>query len=300
MARTGSGCPVCNRKPSTRASTRRSVLPGGSERFFFGLPASLCDVCQQLYLDPDLIEMLSVPEGRCTFAIEIRPGAAARSLVERRLLLARPRRSPAGAATWLPIQATSASCERSSDTAAVTRPARCPCSACRARAALRAHGRAPSLRQARACSASFCARNGCSFSSRTRSGGRVPAARWSATTIRSRRRRWSWVTTTGIGACSSSRRANEARCLARAAAADGVEERPRRAGHGLVDELVDVLARDRPARPVERQLLELGVGQLGHPAAVDVAFAYVGADAFGEQAGGARARGEMPSSWRAR
>ena len=27
-------------------------------------------MCQQLYLDPDLIELLSVPEGRCTFAIE--------------------------------------------------------------------------------------------------------------------------------------------------------------------------------------------------------------------------------------
>ena len=37
---------------------------------FFGLPASLCEICQQLYLDPDLIELLEVPEGRCTFAIE--------------------------------------------------------------------------------------------------------------------------------------------------------------------------------------------------------------------------------------
>jgi hypothetical protein len=27
-------------------------------------------LCQQLYLDPELIELLDVPEGRCTFAIE--------------------------------------------------------------------------------------------------------------------------------------------------------------------------------------------------------------------------------------
>ena len=45
-------------------------LPEGDERLFFGLPASLCEICQQLYLDPDLIELLEVPEGRCTFAIE--------------------------------------------------------------------------------------------------------------------------------------------------------------------------------------------------------------------------------------
>ena len=45
-------------------------MDDGSEKFFFGLPASLCEMCQQLYLDPDLIELLSVPEGRCTFAIE--------------------------------------------------------------------------------------------------------------------------------------------------------------------------------------------------------------------------------------
>jgi hypothetical protein len=30
----------------------------------------LCSKCQQLYLDPDLIELLDVPDSRCTFAIE--------------------------------------------------------------------------------------------------------------------------------------------------------------------------------------------------------------------------------------
>jgi hypothetical protein len=66
----GSGCPVCNRKLFNSRFDTTFRLADGSERFFFGLPASLCEPCQQLYLDPDLIELLSVPEGRCTFAIE--------------------------------------------------------------------------------------------------------------------------------------------------------------------------------------------------------------------------------------
>ena len=70
MARLGSGCPVCNRKLFNSRFDATFRLDDGSEKFFFGLPASLCEVCQQLYLDPDLIELLSVPEGRCTFAIE--------------------------------------------------------------------------------------------------------------------------------------------------------------------------------------------------------------------------------------
>lgn len=70
MAGSGSGCPVCNRKLFNSRFDTAFRLPDGSERFFFGLPASLCDTCQQLYLDPDLIDTLSVPEGRCTFAIE--------------------------------------------------------------------------------------------------------------------------------------------------------------------------------------------------------------------------------------
>ena len=70
MARMGMGCPVCNRKLFNSRFDATFRLPDGSERFFFGLPASLCEICQQLYLDPDLIDLLSVPEGRCTFAIE--------------------------------------------------------------------------------------------------------------------------------------------------------------------------------------------------------------------------------------
>ena len=82
MARLGSGCPICNRKLFNSRFDATFRLEDGSERFFFGLPASLCELCQQLYLDPDLIELLSVPEGRCTFAIEtdsvLTTGAGAR------------------------------------------------------------------------------------------------------------------------------------------------------------------------------------------------------------------------------
>ena len=70
MARIGNACPVCSRSLVSSRFDATFRLPEGSERLFFGLPASLCAICQQLYLDPDLIELLEVPEGRCTFAIE--------------------------------------------------------------------------------------------------------------------------------------------------------------------------------------------------------------------------------------
>jgi hypothetical protein len=70
MARISHACPVCTRSLISSRFDATFRMPDGSERFFFGLPASLCEICQQLYLDPDLIELLSVPEGRCTFAIE--------------------------------------------------------------------------------------------------------------------------------------------------------------------------------------------------------------------------------------
>ena len=70
MARIGNACPVCTRSLISSRFDATFRMPDGNERFFFGLPASLCEICQQLYLDPDLIELLAVPEGRCTFAIE--------------------------------------------------------------------------------------------------------------------------------------------------------------------------------------------------------------------------------------
>jgi hypothetical protein len=70
MARIGHACPVCSRSLVSSRFDATFKLPEGAERLFFGLPASLCEICQQLYLDPDLIDLLEVPEGRCTFAIE--------------------------------------------------------------------------------------------------------------------------------------------------------------------------------------------------------------------------------------
>ena len=70
MARMGNGCPICSRSLISSRFDTTFRLPDGDERYFFGIPASLCEKCQQLYLDPDLIEVLDVPDGRCTFAIE--------------------------------------------------------------------------------------------------------------------------------------------------------------------------------------------------------------------------------------
>jgi hypothetical protein len=70
MDRMGSDCPVCSRSLISSRFDTTFRLADGRERFFFALPASLCEMCQQLYLDPELIELLDVPEGRCTFAIE--------------------------------------------------------------------------------------------------------------------------------------------------------------------------------------------------------------------------------------
>lgn len=70
MAGIANCCPVCSRSLVSSSFDATFRLPAGDERLFFGLPAGLCEVCHQLYLDPDLIDLLELPEGRCTFAIE--------------------------------------------------------------------------------------------------------------------------------------------------------------------------------------------------------------------------------------
>ncbi len=45
-------------------------MPDKSERLCFGIPGGLCGECRQLYIDPDLIELLDLGDGRCVFAIE--------------------------------------------------------------------------------------------------------------------------------------------------------------------------------------------------------------------------------------
>ncbi|MFM2106540.1 MAG: hypothetical protein RL338_1572 [Chloroflexota bacterium] len=63
-------CPRCSQRltPSKYDTTFR--FPDRSERLCFAIPASLCADCRQLWVDPDLLEMLDLGAGRCVFAIE--------------------------------------------------------------------------------------------------------------------------------------------------------------------------------------------------------------------------------------
>jgi hypothetical protein len=63
-------CPDCGRRLVESRFDVTFRMPDRSERLCFGIPAALCGDCHQLYLDPDLVAMLDVPDGRCVFAIE--------------------------------------------------------------------------------------------------------------------------------------------------------------------------------------------------------------------------------------
>jgi hypothetical protein len=41
-----------------------------TERLCFGIPGGLCQDCHQLYIDPELVGLLDLRQGRCVFAIE--------------------------------------------------------------------------------------------------------------------------------------------------------------------------------------------------------------------------------------
>jgi hypothetical protein len=53
-----------------RPSLLSRHVVGQRERLCFGIPGGLCEDCHQLYIDPELIELLDLGEGRCVFAIE--------------------------------------------------------------------------------------------------------------------------------------------------------------------------------------------------------------------------------------
>jgi len=76
--------PVRRRLVGTRFDTT-FLLPDQSERLCFGIPGGLCEDCHQLYIDPELIELLDLGQGRCVFAIESDPGRPGAGLVRRRL-----------------------------------------------------------------------------------------------------------------------------------------------------------------------------------------------------------------------
>jgi hypothetical protein len=63
-------CPQCERRLVSSRFDTTFRMPDGSERLCFAIPAALCCDCHQLYLDPDLLDVLDIPDGRCVFAIE--------------------------------------------------------------------------------------------------------------------------------------------------------------------------------------------------------------------------------------
>ena len=70
MASLRDRCPECTRRLVTTRFDATFRLPDRTERLCFGIPGGLCEDCHQLYLDPGLIEMLDLVDGRCVFAIE--------------------------------------------------------------------------------------------------------------------------------------------------------------------------------------------------------------------------------------
>ena len=63
-------CPQCSRRLINSRFDATFRLSDTTERLCFGIPAALCEDCAQLYIDPDLLALLDVRDGRCVFAIE--------------------------------------------------------------------------------------------------------------------------------------------------------------------------------------------------------------------------------------
>ena len=63
-------CPACTRRLITTRFDATFRMPDKDERLCFGIPGGLCEDCHQLYIDPELIELLDLGRGRCVFAIE--------------------------------------------------------------------------------------------------------------------------------------------------------------------------------------------------------------------------------------
>jgi hypothetical protein len=63
-------CPECGRFLLSSHFDAAFATHDGEEQLYFGLPGRLCRACEQLYLDRSLVEVLELPSGYCTFAIE--------------------------------------------------------------------------------------------------------------------------------------------------------------------------------------------------------------------------------------
>lgn len=70
MTRPSDRCPGCARRLITTRFDATFRLSDRSERLCFAIPAGLCEDCHQLYIDPELIDLLDLGEARCVFAIE--------------------------------------------------------------------------------------------------------------------------------------------------------------------------------------------------------------------------------------
>ncbi|MEJ7747917.1 MAG: hypothetical protein WKF56_01360 [Candidatus Limnocylindrales bacterium] len=63
-------CPACGHRLFMTRFDTTFRLPDRTERLCFGIQGGLCEDCSQLYIDPDLIDLLDLGEARCVFAIE--------------------------------------------------------------------------------------------------------------------------------------------------------------------------------------------------------------------------------------
>ncbi len=63
-------CPQCSRSLINSRFDTTFRLPTGTEKLCFGIPGGMCEDCHQLYIDPELLEMMNVGTGRCVFAIQ--------------------------------------------------------------------------------------------------------------------------------------------------------------------------------------------------------------------------------------
>jgi hypothetical protein len=70
MSVRGDHCPECDRPLYESRFDTTFRYPDGSERICLDLIGGLCQPCNQLYVDPEAIDMLDLRRGRCVFAIE--------------------------------------------------------------------------------------------------------------------------------------------------------------------------------------------------------------------------------------
>lgn len=63
-------CPRCLRRLIVSRFDTTFRLPDRTERLCFAIPGGLCEACSQLYIEPELLELLDLGDARCVFAIE--------------------------------------------------------------------------------------------------------------------------------------------------------------------------------------------------------------------------------------